>query len=216
MAIPSTSIFASTTKRSSTSPMMRISTCNTLASVHQEPSRSISTRIAEVDDPGAPDEHEEPVGHDRGFFWRLYTYDRYEQKDGGTYMEIEFVFLSRSIPAIFVWIVKPYLRKIPTGYLTEVLDSTRRWLHIGTHSEPPGGSRSRAPGADPDGRTRKLTSSRQWINDLQVPTQDPCWTVGEFADVRASLLHTFQQVSTSSQISTLAHIIENNGRGEWI
>lgn len=94
----------------------------------QESSRSISTRIAEVDDPGGPDEHEEPVGHGRGFLWRLYTYGRYEQKDGGTYMEIEFVSLSRSIPAIFAWIVKPYLKKIPTGYLTDILDSTRTEL----------------------------------------------------------------------------------------
>lgn len=108
----------------------------------QEVSRSVSTRIAEVDDPGGPDEHEEPVGHDRGFLWRLYTYGRYEQKDGGTYMEIEFVSLSRSIPAFFAWIVKPYLKKIPTGYLTDILGSTRTAL---TTLPPVASEHSHAP-----------------------------------------------------------------------
>lgn len=100
----------------------------TQVSPTQELSRSVSTRIAEVDNPGQPDEHEKPVGTDHGFLWRLYTYGRYEQKDGGTYIEIEFISLSRSVPAIFAWIVKPYMKKIPTEYLRDILDSTRTAL----------------------------------------------------------------------------------------
>lgn len=94
----------------------------------QELSRSVSTRIADVADLGEADEHEKPVGNDRGFLWRLYTYGRYEQKDGGTYMEVEFISLSWSVPAIFAWVVKPYLKKIPTEYLTDILESTRTSL----------------------------------------------------------------------------------------
>lgn len=94
----------------------------------RELSRSVSTRIAEIDDQGKPDEHEKPVGKDRGFLWRLYTYGRYEEKGGGTYVQIEFISLSRSVPAIFAWIVNPYLKKIPTEYLADILEATRRAL----------------------------------------------------------------------------------------
>ena len=45
-------------------------------------SRSRSTRIAEVEDPGLADEHEKPVGNDHGFLWRINAYWRFQEKDG--------------------------------------------------------------------------------------------------------------------------------------
>ena len=45
-----------------------------------------ATRIAEVENPGKPDESEYPVGNDHGYTWRLNLYTRYEEKDGGVYM----------------------------------------------------------------------------------------------------------------------------------
>lgn len=94
----------------------------------RELSRSVSTRIVEIDDPGMPAEHERPAGSDRGFLWRLYTYGHYEEKNGGVYMQLEVIALSRSVPVVFAWFVKPYLKKIPTGYLSEILRSTREAL----------------------------------------------------------------------------------------
>jgi hypothetical protein len=46
-------------------------------------SQSHSTRIAEVDDPAEPDEREREPGHDHGFLWRLNSYWRFEERDGG-------------------------------------------------------------------------------------------------------------------------------------
>jgi len=40
-------------------------------------SRSYSTRIAEVEDAGTPEERERQVGDDHGYLWRLYTYWRF-------------------------------------------------------------------------------------------------------------------------------------------
>ncbi|MBZ5702664.1 MAG: hypothetical protein LAN84_12555 [Acidobacteriia bacterium] len=91
-------------------------------------SRSYSTRIAEVEDPGKPSEHEKPVGRDRGYLWRLDTYTRYQEKDGGVYMQIEFIALSRSVPAIFAWLVNPYIKSVPREYLTHLLEATRKAL----------------------------------------------------------------------------------------
>jgi hypothetical protein len=36
-----------------------------------------------VDDPAEPDEREREPGHDHGFLWRLNSYWRFEERDGG-------------------------------------------------------------------------------------------------------------------------------------
>ena len=90
--------------------------------------RAFSTRIAEVENPGNPDEHEKPIGKDRGYLWRLNTYGRYEEKDGGVYLQIEFIALSRSVPAILAWLVNPYIKSVPRSYLTGLLQATRKAL----------------------------------------------------------------------------------------
>jgi hypothetical protein len=100
----------------------------------RERSRSYSTRIAEVENPGKPDEREKPVGNDRGYLWRLYTYTRCEERDGGLYMQVEFIALSRSVPAVFAWLVNPYIKSIPREYLNNFLKVTRKEL---TNSKTP-------------------------------------------------------------------------------
>jgi len=91
-------------------------------------SRSYSKRIAEVENPDLPEERERPVGNDRGFLWRLYSYWRLEERDGGVYVELESVGLSRSIPLFCAWLVNPLLKSLPKSYLSRVLSSTRTAL----------------------------------------------------------------------------------------
>jgi len=88
-------------------------------------SRSYSTRIAEVENPDRSDEREKPVGKDRGFLWRLYSYWRFQEKDGGVYVQLESIALSRSVPALLAWVVNPLLKSIPREYLSGLLTSTR-------------------------------------------------------------------------------------------
>ena len=61
-------------------------------------SRSVATRISEVANAGEPDEHERPLGADRGFLWGLSSYWRYESVPGGVLVELESVTLSRDVP----------------------------------------------------------------------------------------------------------------------
>jgi hypothetical protein len=49
-------------------------------------SKSYSTRIAEVTNQGKSDEQELPVGLDHGYMWRLYTYWRIEERNGGVFL----------------------------------------------------------------------------------------------------------------------------------
>ena len=43
-------------------------------------SRSRTTRVQEVDNPGHSDERPEPEGHDKGFIWKMNTFWRFEEK----------------------------------------------------------------------------------------------------------------------------------------
>src|SRR6266481_6728063 len=88
-------------------------------------SRSYSTRIAEVENPDGSNEREKPIGKDRGFLWRLYSYWRFQEKDGGVYVQLESVALTRSVPALLAWVVNPLLKSIPREYLSRLLTSTR-------------------------------------------------------------------------------------------
>ena len=88
-------------------------------------SRSYTTRIQEVVDAGESGERLEPEGHDRGFLWRMNTYWRFEEKDGGTYVESQSVSLTRDIPAGLGWLVGPMVNSIPRESLTFTLATTR-------------------------------------------------------------------------------------------
>ena len=97
-------------------------------------SKSYSTRISEVENAGQQDEHELPVGNDHGYVWRLYSYWRIEEKDGGTYIQVESVGLSRTIPWAIAWLVDPLTRSIPRNVLFRLLDSTR--IAVQSKAEP--------------------------------------------------------------------------------
>jgi len=88
--------------------------------------RSRSTRIAELDRPGEPDERELPVGNDHGFLWRLYSYWRLEEADGGVYVQVESLALSRRIPWELAWLINPLVHNISRSYMSRLLTETRR------------------------------------------------------------------------------------------
>jgi hypothetical protein len=91
-------------------------------------SRSHTTKIAEVDDAGEKDEREKPVGKDNGFLWALNSFWRIEEADGGVYVQCEAVTLTRDIPAILSFAVKPFVTEVPRESLYNTLTSTRRAL----------------------------------------------------------------------------------------
>jgi hypothetical protein len=87
-----------------------------------------STRIAQVEDPDTPQERELPVGRDGGYLWRLNTYWRLLERDGGTYLQCESISLTRGIPTGFGWLVGPFVTSIPRESLTFTLETTRNRL----------------------------------------------------------------------------------------
>lgn len=89
-------------------------------------SRAVSTRIAELEHPEQPDSAELPVGQGHGYLWRLNDYWRLEEKDGGVYIQVESIALSRDVPMILAWFVNPLIRRVSRATLANLLDNTRK------------------------------------------------------------------------------------------
>ena len=89
---------------------------------------SRSTEIREIDSPGTPHERVLNTGEEHGFLWRLNSYWSYEERDGGPYMQIESVSLTRSIPAGLGWVIGPFVESIPRESLEFTLRQTSNRL----------------------------------------------------------------------------------------
>jgi hypothetical protein len=86
-------------------------------------SASRSLRIYELTGVGTA--RERPLGpqEEHGFLWRLNTYWSYEERDGGLYIQVESVSLSRAIPAGLGWAVRPFVESVPRESLEFTLRS---------------------------------------------------------------------------------------------
>lgn len=90
--------------------------------------RSFTTRIAEVEGVGTAKEKvlEPDTGY--GFLWRLFSYWKFDEKNGGVTIECRAISLTRDIPTGLGWIIEPIVRNLPQESLIHTLDSTRRAL----------------------------------------------------------------------------------------
>jgi hypothetical protein len=89
-------------------------------------SRSSAVRIAEVEHAGERDEREKIPGDDGGYLWRMETWWRMEERDGGTYVQSEVVSLTRDIPVALKWLIGPFVTSIPRETLAATLEATRK------------------------------------------------------------------------------------------
>jgi len=85
---------------------------------------SRSTKIAEIDSAGTGHERALSASEDHGFLWRMNTYWSYEERDGGLYIQIESVTLTRSVPTGLGWAVDPFIESIPHDSLEFTLHAT--------------------------------------------------------------------------------------------
>jgi hypothetical protein len=84
-----------------------------------------STRIQEVANYGQPSELKLAPGTGRGFIWRLFSISRFEERDGGVYIELETMALSRGVPACLGWLVNPVVNRLSQSALVTSLSQTR-------------------------------------------------------------------------------------------
>jgi hypothetical protein len=86
---------------------------------------SRSTHISELDSEG----HTVDASQDHGFLWRQNTYWSYEERDGGLYIQVESISLTRSIPTGLGWVVGPFIESVPRQSLEFTLHSACSALH---------------------------------------------------------------------------------------
>ena len=71
------------------------------------------------------EQHALPEGEGLGLMWRLASFTRLEEADGGVYAEVEALALSRDIPVAFRLIVTPIVRRVSRDSLATSLHQTK-------------------------------------------------------------------------------------------
>ena len=94
--------------------------------------RSYTTRIAEVENAGSHEERVSPPDTGYGFLWRLYSYWRLQERDGGVVVECRAISLTRDVPFGLGWAIEPIIQKLPKESLIRTLEATRQALHART------------------------------------------------------------------------------------
>ena len=88
-------------------------------------SLSRSMKITEIDAAGTAKERAMSADEDHGYLWRLNNYWSYEEGDGGLYIQVESVSLSRAVPKGLGWAIGPFVNSVPKESLEFTLRATR-------------------------------------------------------------------------------------------
>ena len=88
-----------------------------------------TTRVQEIRHYGRPDEQELPPNQGSGYIWRLYSLARFEERDGGVYIELEAIALSRDIPVAVRWLVDPIVRRVSRNTMLVSLQQMEEAVH---------------------------------------------------------------------------------------
>jgi len=86
---------------------------------------SSSTRIQEINDYGQPAEHKLPPNEGHGYIWRIYDLTKFEERDGGVYVEVEAIALSRDISASLRWLTKAVMERVSRNSMSTILERTK-------------------------------------------------------------------------------------------
>jgi hypothetical protein len=66
---------------------------------------------------------------EHGFLWRQNTYWSCEERDGGLYVQVESLSLTRSIPHGLGWAIAPYVESVPGESLEFTLRAVVQGMH---------------------------------------------------------------------------------------
>ena len=100
---------------------------------------SQTIRIQEVAEYGVAGQHTLPEDQGTGLIWRLYSVSRFEERDGGVYVEVEAMALSRDIPAALRLVAEPIVRRVSRDSLLTALSQTGKAVRSAaddTHAGP--------------------------------------------------------------------------------
>jgi hypothetical protein len=114
---------------------------------HRTLSVTDATRIQEIAEYDTPSQHTLPENHGMGLIWRVHSITHFEERDGGVYIEVEAIALSRDIPTMLRWVVDPIVRRVSRASLAVSLEQTEAAVRSNSTAEIAGGN-GRLPDAD--------------------------------------------------------------------
>jgi hypothetical protein len=123
---------------------------------------SRTTRVQEIEDFGQPGEHRRPEGEGDGYIWKVFGIGRLEQRDGGVYVEIEAIALSREIPPALHLFVDPIVRRVSRNSVLTSLKQTeeavrRNCMALTTPANSPASAEHKGnPSAVPNNNTSAI------------------------------------------------------------
>ena len=96
---------------------------------HLRPGRATSVAradcVRQVEHAGEPAEHRLRPGTGNGYLWRAKAMSKYLERDGGVYMELDTIGLSRGFPMLLGWIIEPVARRLGRASTGESLSQLR-------------------------------------------------------------------------------------------
>jgi hypothetical protein len=121
---------------------------------HLRPGRATSVAradcVRQVEHAGERGEHRLRPGTGNGYLWRADAMSKYLERDGGVYMELDAIGLSRGFPPLLGWIIEPVARRLGRGSAGESLRQLRVAL-----TSPPTGVANASP----------VVNSRPWCGE---------------------------------------------------
>jgi hypothetical protein len=109
---------------------MEYETCYFKIDDHRWYSTTHTTRVQEIRHHGRSDEQELPPDHGSGYVWRLYSVAKFDQRDGGTYVEVEAAALSRDIPLALRWVANPIVRHVSRNSMIVSLQQMKEAVRL--------------------------------------------------------------------------------------
>jgi len=91
---------------------------------------SRTTRVQEIEEYGTAAERRLEEGEGHGTIWGLLGITRFQERDGGVYVELEAIGLSRGIPASFRLFVEPIVRRVSRDSLLTSLQQTGKAVRL--------------------------------------------------------------------------------------
>jgi hypothetical protein len=127
-----------------------------------------TTRVQEIRHYGKANEQELPPNEGSGFIWRLNSVAKFEQRDGGIYVELEAIALSRDVPFALRWVVNPVVRRVSRNSMVVSLQQ----MQEAVRSTQAGTKKAQLPTVAANGSRDAVASDIQIGNRL-VPREKP-------------------------------------------
>jgi hypothetical protein len=120
---------------------------------------SKATRVQEISRYGSSSQYTLPEDQGTGLIWRLYSVARYEERDGGVYLELEAIALSRDIPGTLHWLVEPIVRRVSRSSLVTTLQQTAEAVYPEANTVRRSYKGPRCSGVNCDASTESLSTA---------------------------------------------------------